>query len=308
MQAMNGNHGCVELQQLRYVIAIAEERNFTRAAKRCFVVQSALSHQVKSLEQELGTALFVRSSRRVELTPAGEAFLSEARASVAAADRAVMAAAEATGQIRGSLSIGVIPTVTAVDVPAVLADFHAAHPQVDFCLRSGGSDQFMAEIREGRLDVAFLGLDGETSPQGVAAASIGCGHLVAVLPEHHELARRQRLTLDEVGGEVFIDFPAGSPGRLQSDMAFERAGLARRVAFEAMSTQFMLALVSRGLGTCLLPSGIVPPDAPLLTVPLVDGPFRTEYLAWDQFNPSPAARTFVDRIVGASDTSRTQRP
>ena len=111
---MSYNHGLVELQQLRYVVAIAEERNFTRAAERCFVVQSALSHQIKALEQELGTALFVRSSRRVELTAAGEAFLTEARASLAAADRAVAVAAEAVGQVRGSLSVGVIPTVTAV--------------------------------------------------------------------------------------------------------------------------------------------------------------------------------------------------
>lgn len=297
----------VKLQQLRYVIAIAEERNFTRAAQRCFVVQSALSHQVKALEQELGTALFVRSSRRVELTPAGEAFLPEARASLAAADRAVTAAAEATGQIRGSLAIGVIPTVTAVDVPAVLAHFHAAYPQVDLLMRSGGSDQFMRDIREGRLDLAFLGLDDETSPQGVAAATIGSGRLVAVLPEHHELVRRRRLTLDDVHGETFIDFPAGSPGRLQSDKAFERAGLARRVAFEASTPQFMLALASRGLGTCLLPSGVVPPDASLLTVPVVDGPVRTEYMAWDQFNPSPAARTFVDHVLSSTASSRSDQ-
>ena len=91
---MSCYHGWVELQQLRYVVAIAEKRNFTRAAERCFVVQSALSHQIKALEKELGTALFVRSSRRVELTPAGEAFLTEARISLAAADRAVAVAAE----------------------------------------------------------------------------------------------------------------------------------------------------------------------------------------------------------------------
>lgn len=307
MPKMSGDHGCVEFQHLRYVIAIAEERSFTRAAQRCFVVQSALSHQVKALEQELGTALFVRSSRRVELTAAGEAFLSEARASLAAADRAVMAAAEATGQIRGSMAIGVIPTVTAVDVPAVLADFHTTHPQVDLRLRSGGSDQFMRDIREGRLDLAFLGLDEETSPRGVAAARIGGGRLVAALPQHHDLARCTQLALDDLSGETFIDFPAASPGRVQSDRAFEKAGLVRRVAFEATSTQFMLSLVSRGLGTCLLPRGVVPSDSSLLAVPIVDGPVRTEYLAWDPFNPSPAARTFVDRVLSSTDTSRSEQ-
>ncbi|WP_394275979.1 LysR family transcriptional regulator, partial [Luteococcus sp.] len=102
----------MELQQMRYVVAIAEEKNFTRAAERCFVVQSSLSHQIKALEHELGVALFARSSRRVELTAAGEAFLVHARASLAAAERAVSEAAAANGQVRGTLTVGVIPTVT----------------------------------------------------------------------------------------------------------------------------------------------------------------------------------------------------
>lgn len=111
----------MELQQMRYVAAIAEEQNFTRAAERCFVVQSALSHQIKALERELGVKLFARSSRRVELTAAGEAFLVQARASLDAADRAVSAAAAANGEIRGTLTVGVIPTVTTIDIPPPLA-------------------------------------------------------------------------------------------------------------------------------------------------------------------------------------------
>lgn len=285
----------MELQQLRYVIAIAEERNFTRAAERCFVVQSALSHQVKALEQELGTALFVRSSRRVELTPAGEAFLVEARASLAAAERAAMAAAEATGQIRGSLSIGVIPTVTALDVPDLIADFHAAYPQVDLTVRGGGSDEFMHDISAGRLDVAFLGLGSHTAPTGAASRELAHGRLVAVLPAQHTLASRAQLRLTDVKDETFIDFPAGSPGRLQTDRAFDSAGVRRRVTFEAMSTDFMLGLVTRGLGICLLPAGSVPHDQAVRAVPLTDGPYRAEHIAWDNFNPSPAARAFVER-------------
>ena len=291
----------MELQQLKYVVAIAEERNFTRAAERCFVVQSALSHQVKALEQELGAILFVRSSRRVELTPAGEAFLVEARASLAAAERAAAVAAEATGQVRGSLSLGVIPTVTAVDVPDAVADFRAIYPHVDLTLRAGGSDEFMADISIGRLDVAFLGLDENAPPRGVASRELTRGRLVAVLPAGHELASRRQLSLADLTGEAFIDFPAGSPGRLQSDRAFKLAGLSRRVGLEAMSTEFMLALVARGLGVCFLPGGSVPPDAALRAVPVADGPSRTEYIAWDHFNPSPAALAFIDQIDRASN-------
>lgn len=297
---MNWDHLWVELQQLRYVVAIAEERNFTRAAERCFVVQSALSHQVKALERELGAALFVRSSRRVELTPAGEAFLVEARASLAAAERAVVVAAEATGQVRGSLSLGVIPTVTAVDVPDAVANFHTTYPHVDLTLRTGGSDEFMADISTGRLDVAFLGLDDTAPPNGVASRELTRGRLVAVLPAGHALASRRQLRLADVTDEAFIDFPAGSPGRLQTDRAFKLADLSRRVTFEATSTEFMLALVARGLGVCFLPAGSVPPDAALRAVPLADGPCRTEYIAWDHFNPSPAALAFIDQISRSS--------
>jgi DNA-binding transcriptional LysR family regulator len=277
-------------------VAIAEERNFTRAAERCFVVQSALSHQIKALEQELGTALFVRTSRRVELTGAGEAFLVEARASLAAADRAIAAAAEATGQIRGSLSIGVIPTVTAINVPNVIETFHDSYPQVDLTVRSGGSDTFIREIREGRLDVAFLGLDAATATlNGVASHEMARERLVVVMSTCHELARDDTVTLADLAEETFIDFPTGTPGRLQSDRAFDTAGLLRRVAFEAMSVEFMLALVQRKLGLCLLPAGTVPHDPRVRAIPVTDGPVRTEFLAWNDFNPSPPARAFVEQ-------------
>ncbi|NUT40503.1 MAG: LysR family transcriptional regulator, partial [Thermoactinospora sp.] len=107
----------MELQQLRYVLAVAETSNFTRAAERCLVVQSALSHQIAALERELGARLFERTSRRVRLTPAGEAFLPEARACLEAADRARAEVAAAGGEIRGRLAVGAIPSVTAVDLP-----------------------------------------------------------------------------------------------------------------------------------------------------------------------------------------------
>src|SRR5690625_1962324 len=104
MLFMLWHDGEMELQQMRYVVAVAEERSFTRAAQRCFVVQSALSHQIKALENELGVTLFARTSRRVAPTAAGEAFLGAAREALAAADRAVAEAGAATGELRGTLT------------------------------------------------------------------------------------------------------------------------------------------------------------------------------------------------------------
>jgi DNA-binding transcriptional LysR family regulator len=286
----------VELQQLRYVVAVAEERNFTRAAERCFVVQSALSHQIKALERELGVTLFARTNRRVEPTPAGEAFLPAARASIEAAERAVTDAAAAMGEIRGTLTIGVIPTVTAIDLPAALAAFHQIHPAVRIRLRGGGSDEFIAAINDGGMDVAVLGLPDTMRPRGVRTRVLARERLVAVVSADHALAGRRRLRLQDLADETFVDFPEGTPGRVPSDLAFRAAGLHREVAFEAMSTDLILGLVRHNLVITLLSPAVVPQDDRLRAIPLSGGPTRVEYLAWSGFNPSPAAQAFLSSL------------
>jgi len=283
----------MELQQLRYVLAVAETRNFTRAAQRCFVVQSALSHQVKALEQELGVTLFARTSRRVELTPAGAAFVPWARVCLEAAERAAADATAADGHVRGRLTLGTIPTVTAVDLPRALREFHHAHPDVRIALRGGGSRQLAEDVRAGEVDVAVLGLVEGTAPGRVRTHVLARERLVAVLHADHALAGRPELTLGDLVDETFVDFPAGGTGRAQSDQAFEAAGLQREVAFEASGTGLMLGLVEQGLAVTLLPPAFVPEQPGLVQVPVVDGPVRVEYLAWSDFNPSPAALAFL---------------
>lgn len=279
---------------MRYVVALAEERNFTRAAERCFVVQSALSHQIKALERELGVTLFARTNRRVELTPAGEAFLTAARASLDAAERAVTDAAAAAGEVRGTLTVGVIPTVTAIDIPAALAAFHRAYPAVRIRLRGGGSDEFITAISDGGMDIAVLGLPDATRPQRVSTRVLARERLVAVVSTKHALARRRRLRLHDLSDEAFVDFPEGTPGRAQSDLAFETNGIHRDVAFEAMSTGLILDLVRHNLVIALLSPAVVPGDDRLRAIPLTGGPTRVEYLAWSDFNPSPAGQAFLD--------------
>jgi DNA-binding transcriptional LysR family regulator len=286
----------MELRQLRYVVAVAEEANFTRAAARCFVVQSALSHQVKALEKELGVALFARTSRRVELTAAGEAFLPAARASLEAAERAATDAAAATGRLRGQLNVGMIPTTSAVDVPAALAAFRRVHPAVRIALRVAASDAQESALAEGSLDVGLLGLPENRPPRGVACRLLVTDQHVAVLSREHPLAERDTLALSDLAQETFADFPADSPGRAQSDLAFTAAGLHRDVAFEAMAADLIISLVRQNLAVTLLPSRYAPADPGLVAIPVTDGPSRAEYLAWNDFNPSPAARAFLDTI------------
>lgn len=297
IEAMYGHHECVELQQMRYAVAVAEELSFTKAAERCFVVQSALSHQIKALERELGVQLFARTSRRVELTAAGKAFVAAAREALQATERAMVDAAAADGEVRGTLTIGVIPTVTAIDVPRVLAEFHAAHPAVRVRLRGGGSEQFVSDIRAGQLDVAFLGLAECTPPEGLAFRELSHEALAVALPANHHLAHRKCVKLEELADETFVDFPSGSAGRVQGDLAFESAGLQRDVAFEAMTTDLIIGLIRNELAVGLLSAHVVPHDSGVVVVPLVDGPRRVEYLAWNEFNPSPATRAFIGTVA-----------
>ena len=277
-------------------MAIAEEQSFTRAAQRCFVVQSALSRQIKSLESELGVRLFARTSRKVEVTPAGEAFVKQARLCLQAAERAKASAAAAHGQIRGSLTIGVIPTVTAVDVAAVLGAFRRSYPEVGVHVRTGGSDEFLRRIAAGQLDVGLLGLAEGVTPQGVQTRKLSRERLVAVLSKGHRFAGRRRLRLEDLADEPFVDFPEGSSGREQSDLTFDRAGLRREVSFEVNTADLLTGLVRQGLGVALVAPSVAREAPGCACIPVSDGPVRVEYLAWDSFNPSPVAQVFVDSV------------
>ena len=278
-------------------MAIAEEQSFTRAAQRCFVVQSALSRQIKSLEGELGVRLFARTSRKVEVTPAGEAFVKQARLCLQAAERAKASAAAAHGQIRGPLTIGVIPTVTAVDIAAVLGAFRRSYPEVGVHVRTGGSDEFLRRIAAGQLDVGVLGLAEGVTPRGVQTRELSQERLVAVLSEGHRLAGRRRLRLKDLAYEPFVDFPEGSSGREQSDLAFDRAGLRREVSLEVNTADLLTGLVRQGLGVALVAPSVAREAPGCVCIPVSDGPVRVEYLAWDSFNPSPVAQVFVDSIL-----------
>jgi DNA-binding transcriptional LysR family regulator len=276
---------------------VAETASFTRAAQRCFVVQSALSHQVAALERELGVRLFARTSRRVQPTAAGEAFLPAARRCLDAAERAAADAAAAAGQVRGQLVVGVIPTVTAVDVPAGMHRLREAHPGIRIALRVGASDELAAQVRDGALDVAVLGLPETERPRGVRTRELARGRLVAVVPPAHPLAGHPRTDLARLAEETFVDFPANTPGRAQSDRAFAAAGLPREVAFEVMAVDLMAGIVRRGLAVALLPAPVAAALPDLAAVPITDGPGRVEYLVWSDFNPSPAALAFVDALT-----------
>lgn len=294
---MKGDHGGMDLQQLRYVVEVASASSFTRAAERCFVTQSALSHQIAALERELGQRLFVRSSRSVRTTEAGEAFLVHAKTAVIAADDAREAAAAAAGRVVGTLRLGVIPTASAVPVPRVISRFRAAHPDARVELSVGNSDTLADAVRRGDLDVALLGLRAEVLPKGVSVRELRRERLVVAVPPMHRLAGRVRVRLADLADEVFADFPAGTSGRAQGDAAFAASGLSRDVAFEADSSELLLGLVSEGLAVALLAPGVISgASTDAVAVELADGPVRVQYVAWHDRAPRGVATAFLGVI------------
>ncbi|WP_242900780.1 LysR family transcriptional regulator [Actinomadura terrae] len=286
----------MELQQMRYVVAVAETSNFTRAAERCLVVQSALSHQIARLERELGARLFDRTSRRVRLTPAGEAFLPAARQALEAAERARAEVAATAGEIRGRLAIGAISTVAAIDLPAVLKRFRLRHREVRISLRTSPSEELVERIQQGTLDVAFLGLPLGVRPKGVHGRELARDDLVAVVAPDHPLADKEDVDVHRLTEETFVDFPAGTAGRAHSDAAFAAAGIQREVAFEVTAAALMARLIRQGLGIGMLPSAFVPELPDLRVVRLRDAPARIEHVVWSRSQPSPAATAFLSAL------------
>ncbi|GAA1183459.1 LysR family transcriptional regulator [Pseudonocardia alaniniphila] len=281
---------------MRYVVAVAETANFTRAAERCRVVQSALSHQIARLERELGARLFDRTSRRVRLTPAGEAFLPAARQALDAAERASAEVAAVSGELRGRLAIGTIPTVTAVDLASALKSFQVRHPHVRITLRAGSSDELAERVRQGDLDIAFLGLPPSVEPRGVRGRALARGELVAIVAPGHPLADMADVDLHRLSKEVFVDYPAGTAARAQSDEAFAAAGVTREVAFEVTNADLVARLVRLGLGIGMMPAAFVTELPNVHVVELRDPPTRVEHVIWSRLRPSPAAAAFLHAL------------
>ncbi|ACZ88060.1 HTH-type transcriptional regulator GltC [Streptosporangium roseum] len=293
---------------MRYVVAVAETNSFTRAAERCLVVQSALSHQIARLERELGARLFERTSRRVRLTPAGAAFLPAARQCLDAAERAATEVAAAVGEVRGRLAVGLIPTVAAVDIPGALRDFRRQYPYVRISLRVGASDELAEQVKQGTIEVAFLGLPTTARPQGVNVRELARDRLVAVVAPDHPLAGEPAVDLRRLSAEVFVDLPPKTAGRAQSDQAFSAAGLSRDVAFEVTTADFMARLVGQGLCVAMLPSAYAPQLTGVTTIEVTDAPARVEYVIWSRVSCTPAATAFLAilDIPAALGTERNQ--
>ena len=261
----------MELRQLEYFVAVAEERHFTRAAERMHVAQSGLSTSIRSLERELGASLFVRNTRSVELTNEGRALLTQARHALANVAAAKDAVAAVRGLLRGTLAVGTLQCLGAVDLPATLARFHAAHPGVEIRLRQGGSPDLIERVRTGDLDLAFVSAPASTVP-GVALALLRAEPLVLACGPAHPFLDRPGVDLRDLSGETFVDFSPGWISRDAVDQAMVAAGVERRVAFEVNDVHWLLDLVGHGLGIAVVPQIFTTKRTAARFVPITDPP------------------------------------
>ena len=191
----------MELRHLEYFLAVADSRSFTEAARRLRVVQSGVSTTIKALERELGAELFVRGPAGVALSPAGEALRPHARTTLDAARAAKDAVGASRGTVRGTVTVGTLTSVSVIDVPTVLAELHARHPEVVVHLRaaSAGSAGLAGQLRDGDLDVAFLVFTGPP-PADLHTRLVASVPLLLVVPAEHPLTRRKAVALADLAG------------------------------------------------------------------------------------------------------------
>ncbi|MFD7065469.1 LysR family transcriptional regulator [Streptomyces sp. NPDC059906] len=244
----------MELRQLECFVAVAEESNFTRAAIRLHIVQSAVSATIKALERELGATLLDRNSKRVLLTDAGTALLPRARIALDAAREAADAVSEVRGGLRGTLRVGTMTSIRLIDLPALLGAFHQRYPGVllQTSAAPSGSQGLVDALLERRLDLAFVSLPGPR-PAGLTLIDLTASVLDLVVPLAHPLAGRRQVTVAELAGMDFVDSPRGYGNRTVTDRVFADASVARRVAIEITDVATGVDFVRHGLGVALLP-------------------------------------------------------
>ncbi|MGO9903299.1 MAG: LysR family transcriptional regulator [Solirubrobacteraceae bacterium] len=296
----------MEVAQLRYLVALAEELSFTRAAAREHIAQPALSQQIRRLEEEVGLALADRTTRSVSITPAGELLLVRARRILAELASAKAELEGLRGVQTGHLTIGAMPTMGPVDISLPLAIFHERHPLVELTVREALSEELAEMLRVDVLDLAFLSVTGRIESHGL---SHGLGlhrllseELVVMLPRDHRLARRQRIRMAELADETFVSYREGARLREILFAAARQTGFEPKVTLESSESQPIRALVRRGMGVAIVPRSDAVGPGPDVAVATLTEPalVRDITLAWREGRRhSPAASEF---IVLALDT------
>jgi DNA-binding transcriptional LysR family regulator len=242
----------MELHQLEYFVAVAEEASFTKAADRVHVAQPGVSAQVRRLESELGHRLLDRSGRSVRLTEVGTAVLPFARAALDAVAGARLAVDELAGLVRGQVRVGMVSGCALPILAELLAAFHETYPGVTITLAEDNSDQLISQLNDGRLDLALIGSAGEPEP-GLETAVIADEELVVAVHPDHALAGTA-VSLADLKDTPLVCLPRGTGVRSALDAACAEAGFAPRIVFEASALPMVANLAAMGLAAAVVPA------------------------------------------------------
>jgi LysR family transcriptional activator of glutamate synthase operon len=292
----------MDLRQLRSLVAVAEERQFTRAAERLGIAQSSLSAQIRLLEQELGLPLFNRTTRRVSATNAGELLLATARAVLADLDDAKAELQRHRGLLSGHVTIGVTQTPGPVDIVALLAEFNGQLPAIELSVREELSVNLANELRDDRIDIGILTVVEPDDCRGLEVQPLAVERLVAVVPTDHALAAEAETQIDRLRAENFVVSPLGATIRTALLRAARDAGFEPRIIFESREVTRIRAIIAAGLGIGILPrSDATSPGPEVACVELAGEQFtHTLSLCWRaRRRHSPAARAILDLARGA---------
>ena len=276
---------------MEYFVTVAEELHYGRAAERLHIAQPSLSHQIRRLEHQLGVTLLDRTSRRVELTDAGRALLSEGRRLLTNSERAIRMVRSASTE---TLTVGFYGSAASTLLPDLIRSFGEEHPNVEITVRELLLDR-IDELVAGGVDVAFTRLlPGQAE---VELEVISSELRVVALPLSHPLAGRTAVSFEDLRSERFITNPvvdaSDPPMRWLAEQA--RHGLPGRVAAQAASVQEILTLVAAGKGVCLVPLSVAwhYPRADIGYIRVKDADPAVVSLAWPPGGVRPIVEAFI---------------
>ena len=241
----------MELHQLRYVCAVADTGNFSRAAERCHIAQPSLSQQILKLEEDLGAKLFDRLGRSVRVTEAGRAFIPHARAILQQVEAARSSVADNNADLHGTITVAAIPTVAPYLVPSYTANFARKYPDAKLRIIEDTTAALVEGLRDLSIDVAILALP--LRHKELELFPIRTEPLFAVLRKDHPRAYAESLALKDLRGESFVMLRDGHCFRDLSIGTCTRARITPNIAFESGQFSSLLGMVAAGVGVSLIP-------------------------------------------------------
>ena len=288
----------MELRQLRYFIALAEDLHFGKAAARLGIAQPGLTQQIKALEKEFGTRLFLRTKRSVALTPAGAVVLEEARQVLFHADHACAVALQAGRGELGVLEVGFVGTAIFTGIiAAAIHAFRDQRPQVDIRLNEIGIRQQLRLLDENKLDIGFVRPPVLQPPPGIVVEPISSEKILLAIHEAHPLARRERLHIRDLARELFI-VPSLHPAMgfySHSEAVWRDAGFQPRVEHRSPQLAIICSLVAAGAGVALMPESLQSLQLPNLRYRALEGVVQRSELAivYRRNESAPAIHAFI---------------